>query len=113
MRTLISTIVAATALTLVGAAAAQTNQVQAKPTIVLVHGSLDDTSTWNDTLSEIAEGSYTTDAASYDLADVAAGRDDESTVVRSISARLAPIAGLYGAARDVQLSSIDRVAHAR
>ena len=98
MRTLITSFALAAALTLAGTAVAQTAAPRATPTIVLVHGSLGDPASFGDLLTDLTEGAPVP-AGAYDLGDATGtrpdGRDDVSTVARSISVQLVPIGALY------------------
>ncbi|WP_380873112.1 hypothetical protein [Sphingomonas sp. DBB INV C78] len=94
MRTMFALYAAATLLLSAAPAAAQSNHTPVRSTIVLVHGQLDDASTWSDLLTDLSAGNQT--SISLDRRQARLGRDDVSDVARSISAQLAPDGRLYG-----------------
>jgi pimeloyl-ACP methyl ester carboxylesterase len=92
MRSFIKTLSIATAITLAGSAAAQSNHTQAHPTIVLVHGTLGNGANWGDAFTDRTRPPAMPALA---LRDEPRYEDQAAFVARSIGAQLAPIDALY------------------
>lgn len=72
--------------------------IEAKPTIVLVHGAFADSSSWNGVVSKLATNGFTVIAAANPLRGVASDAEYVASLARSISGPVVLVGHSYGGA---------------
>ena len=97
MRTLIRSLVLASAVGLSGAAMAQ-NAPPPKPTILLVHGAFAGSSSWNGVIEDLERDGYPVIAAANPLRSVAGDGAAVSNLIKSVAGPVILVGHSYGGA---------------
>lgn len=94
MRTLLKVMTLAAAMTATGAA--QSAQLAAKPTIILVHGAFADASGWNGVVAKLSRDGYPVVAAANPLRSLKSDAESLSALIKSIGGPVVLVGHSYG-----------------